>query len=202
MERMGSEEWDDEEEANSEDEQVWEDDDDNDDDEEEEEETDEDEEWEWEEAEEAIGIITHGEGLFRQAVGAIVTGIGVLGYLSRLLHYPRVVSLCLAGSIFFNTGRKRQCGMSLRSLWNVDGHGYVNIPEEYKEFAQQKKQEFIRDGILITLASLFIALLVPYLEMRLSTGLTAQILTSFIWVYAVAFTQVLVVPAPKPSCTA
>jgi len=83
--------------------------------------------------------------------------------------------------------------MVIRGLWNVSGQGYVRIPEEYREFAQEKKKQLLSQILLIYIVSFVVALAVPLIDGSFNELTPLKLMDSFLWVFVLGFSHIYAV---------
>jgi hypothetical protein len=145
-------------------------------------------------------VIGPSEAVFRK-------GLGVLLMLASTgLYFSQVAPLQLSGAgftggmLFFNAGARFQCGMAFRGLWNLDNTGFSAIPDEYIEFAVQKRREIVHDFGLLIMGGLLFCLGSPWSRGQLSHARALYTLEAFALLFGIVVTAVLATPSKRSSC--
>mmetsp|Transcript_14877 Transcript_14877/g.28851 ORF Transcript_14877/g.28851 Transcript_14877/m.28851 type:complete len:114 (+) Transcript_14877:288-629(+) len=81
--------------------------------------------------------------------------------------------------------------MIIRGLWNIDGTGFSAIPEEYQEFAAQKRRVVIRHIAEVMLSCCIFALAIAFFrEGEITLKHALDIVDSCAWILAFMFANV------------
>jgi hypothetical protein len=145
-------------------------------------------------------VIGPSEAVFRKILGVLLM-LACTG-----LYFSQVAPLQLSGAgftggmLFFNAGARFQCGMAFRGLWNLDNKGFSAIPDEYMEFAVQKRREIVHDFGVLVLSGLFFCLGSPWYRGQLSHARAIYTLEAFALLFGITVTLVLVTPSRRSSC--